>query len=290
MALTKKLNPMEIFVQDLESRLPKNIVEKCRNGELKNDGLITIRPQIVQLQNICRYVVSDNASVTHKDLETVDRYLRYLPLDLQNVINLGPYLRFISLALLHRSNNVTIKNELIDSILIALDYEDSHKLERCIDDITSEISSDLIANLYESLNMLVIRANASKYLTYIMDLSNEIKSRNPELTMDCINLIIDANDGFKDIIKNLYKEQPKNATIITNTASIEAISMDMYKRHSNSNGQSRLKTGLTGLNKILNGAFEKGRQYGASRENGRSPGLEKPSLLIRNTETSWRCR
>ncbi len=148
------------------------------------------------------------------------------------------------------------------------DPEDSHKLERCIEDITSEISSELITILYEKINKLIIRANATKYLTYIMDLTNEIKSQTPDLTMDYINLIIDANEGFKDMIKIVNKEQPKNATIITNTASIEAISMDMYKRHSNSNGQSRLKTGLSGLNKILNGGFEKGRQYGVFHQIG----------------------
>ena len=268
MALTKKLTPMEICIRDIEARMPKNILEKCRYGEMKNNGLITIRPDIRLLQNICKYAISDNASVTYKDLETIDLYLRYLPLDLQNDINLGPYLRFISLAILHRSNNVTIKEELVDSIMMALDPEDSHKLEMYIADITSEISSELITTLYETINKLVIRANSTKYLTYIMDLANELKSRSPELTMDCINLIIDANDVFKDTIKNLHKEQPKNATIITNTDSIETISMDMYKRHSNSNGQSRLKTGLSGLNKILNGGFEKGRQYGFFTKSG----------------------
>lgn len=211
---------------------------------------------IVTLDMYCRYIISSNQNIRISGLNLVkELFSRVNPKDYGNDIERINRIEFIK-----RGLEARLEKQLTDKNLI-IQYINGGPIDKPLLDTSGyeEISDEILAYLNEQAAELTksyfVDERYEKILSLATDLKNENYTRRSDVVQQIQQLTSELNLNFNKM------DDAASATQMFSLVpgEFESAMTDIYARETS---PSRiLKSGMTGLNLMLNGGFQAGRVY-----------------------------
>ena len=236
-----------------------NIVRKVNNRSIvkdKNDETIKPLFDIKTLDFYCRYVISMNQNIRISNLNLIR--------ELFNRVDENQYGsdidRIDRIKFIKRGLEARIDKKLTNKDMI-IQYINGGIMDKSLLDTSSmeEISDEVLAYLNEQANELVKSYFVDDRYDEILSLASNLHNANYARRSDVVNQIqqmtADLNMQFNKMDDSISQSQM--FTLMPNE--FESVLSDVHARQ---NSPSRiLRTGITGLNMMLDGGFQATRVY-----------------------------
>jgi len=237
-----------------------NINRKVGSSEYKKkqNDTIKILLDIKTLDFYCRYIVSENKNIKASSLNLVKSLFNKVDPSLYN----GDLERINRIEFIKRGLEARSVKKLTDRDLI-IQYINGGPLDKPLlegAENYKEISDEELAYLNEQTNELTKSYFVDDKYEQILSLSTDLKNANYTRRSDVVHQI-------QELTSELNAEFKRMDTSITRSSDISSLEPDIWKPYftdlyARENNPSRmLKSGMVGLNRMLDGGFYGGRVY-----------------------------